>query len=190
VKEILGSIAALLAIAQSIPYIIDIFRGRTKPHLYTYLIWSIVTAIAFLGQAKAGGGPGAWTTGVMAAISVGVLLLCVRYGTKDITNLDGVFLAGAMAAIALWLVTNDPLSSVVLATLIDVLAFFPTIRKTYRDPRSETLISYIANLFRHPLSILALASYSLTTVIYPAGLFVINAILVTIIVVRRKSIVR
>ena len=185
-KEIFGAVAVLLAIVQAVPYVRDIFRGKTKPHLYTYLIWSIVTALAFFGQLVSGGGPGAWTTGVMAVITIGVLGLCFKYGTEDKTTLDKVFLIGALVAIVPWWLTKDPMYSVVLATGIDVLAFFPTIRKTYNDPTSETLISYVSNLFRHPISILALTTYSITTVIYPAALFVVNGVLVAVMVFRRK----
>jgi hypothetical protein len=185
-KEILGSVAVIIAIVQAIPYIRDIFRRKTKPHLYTYLIWSIVTALAFCGQYVAGGGPGSWTTGIMALISIGVLVLCFRYGTEDITLFDGLCLVGALIAIIPWWLMRDPLYSVVLATLIDVLAFFPTIRKTMRDPSSETLISYVLNLVRHPLSILALSVYSVTTVIYPVALFVMNAVLVVVILKQRR----
>ncbi|HEY4526806.1 MAG TPA: hypothetical protein VJK53_03090 [Candidatus Paceibacterota bacterium] len=186
-KELLGLIAVALAILQSIPYIRDIFRGKTKPHMYTYLIWSIVTAIAFAGQVVAGGGPGAWTTGVMAALTIGILTLCFKYGTGDITKLDVVFLVGALAAIVPWLILEDPMYSVILATIIDVLAFFPTIRKTFNNPTSETLISYISNLIRHPLSILALSTYTVTTVVYPAALFLMNVILVLVIISRRPK---
>ena len=185
-KEILGALAVLLAVVQAVPYIRDILRGKTRPHLYTYLIWSIVTAIAFFGQVVAGGGPGAWTTGVMAVLTIVVLCLCFKYGTDDITLLDGIFLIGAAVAIVPWWLTNDPLYSVVLATIIDVLAFFPTIRKTFRDPGSETLISFVLNLVRHPLSIVALTTLSVTTVIYPASLFVMNGLLVAVILLRRK----
>lgn len=187
VKEILGGIAATLAIAQSVPYIIDIFRGTTRPHLYTYLIWSIVTTIAFFGQVAGGGGPGAWTTGAMAALTIFVLLLCFKHGTEDVTTFDLVCLIAALFAIVPWWLTKDPMYSVVLATAIDVLAFFPTIRKSYNDPSSETLISYVSNLLRHPLSILALSVYSVTTVVYPAALFAMNIILVSVIVTRRRS---
>ena len=186
-KELLGLTAAALAVLQAIPYFWDIFHHRTKPHLYTYLIWSIVTGLAFLGQVAAGGGPGAWTTGVMTVITIAVLLLCFKYGTEDITALDAVFLGGALISIIPWYLTSDPMLSVVLATGIDVLAFLPTIRKTYNDPTSETLISYISNLFRHPISILALTSYSITTVIYPAALLVMNIIMVSVIVSRRRK---
>lgn len=183
-KEMLGIVAIVIAIAQTVPYIIDILRGTTKPHLYTYLVWAIVTTLAFFGQYAAGGGPGSWTTGVMAILTILVFLLCFKYGTKDVTSLDSIFLAGALIAIIPWLITDNPLYSVLLATLVDVLAFFPTIRKTYNDPGSETLISYVLNLVRHPISILALTAYSVTTIVYPASLLVMNIVLVLVILLR------
>jgi len=187
-KELIGLITVGLSFAGAIPYYIDIFRGRTKPHLYTYIVWATVTAVAFLGQYAAGGGPGSWTTGMMAILTGGVLFLCPKYGTDDITFFDTLCLVGAIATFGVWLITKDPLLSVVLATAIDCLAFVPTIRKTYRAPGSETLSSYVVNLFRHALSIRALAVYSLATYLYPLALLVMNVILVSVIVTRRKAI--
>ncbi|HVV38802.1 MAG TPA: hypothetical protein VHD31_00555 [Candidatus Paceibacterota bacterium] len=185
-KELLGVITVVLSVVGFIPYIRDTIKGKTKPHLFTYLIWAIVTALAFFGQQAAGAGPGAWTTGVMAILTIVVLILCFKYGTNDVTRLDIIFLVAALIAIIPWFLTSDPTLSVVIATFVDVCAFFPTIRKTFKDPSSETLISWILNLFRHGLAILALASFAVATYIYPAALLVMNAVVVSIILSRRK----
>jgi hypothetical protein len=187
-KEILGLIAVALAFIGFYPYVRDIFRGKTKPHLFTYLIWSIVTALAFFGQWVSGAGPGAWTTGVMAVLTILVLVLSFKYGTEDVTRLDVIFLIAALIAIVPWWLTDDPTVSVIIATFVDVCAFFPTIRKTYNDPLSETLISYVLNLFRHGLAVLALTSFAVATYIYPVALFFMNAILVAVIVGRKKQV--
>jgi len=50
VKIILGVVAALLAAGSAFLYIRDIYRGNTKPHVYTWLIWAIVTVIGFFGS--------------------------------------------------------------------------------------------------------------------------------------------
>lgn len=186
VKELLGLAAALLAVAGSVPYVRDIFKGATKPHVFTFLIWSIVTTLAFLGQWAAGGGPGAWTTGIMAVLSICVLILSFKYGTKDITRFDLLCLIGALGAIIPWWLTSDPTISIVLATFIDVLAFFPTIRKTFFAPTSETLISYVLNIPRHGLAILALTQLSVATYIYPAAGLLMNIVLVSVIIGRRR----
>jgi hypothetical protein len=187
VKELLGLIAGLIAFPQCFLYCRDILRGRTKPHLFTYLIWTIVTFLVFFGQLSAGAGPGAWTTGISAVLTTFVLELSFKYGTEDVTQSDAIFFALACTSVIPWLLTKDPLISVIIATCIDVCAFMPTIRKTYRDPSSETIHGWWPNLIRHPLAILALSTYSITTTIYPSALFVMNAIVVFVIVSGRRK---
>jgi len=77
-KIIIGAIAAGLALLSSFIYIKDIFKGNTKPHTYTWLIWTIVTWIAFFGQWVSGGGPGSWATGVAAVVTTFTLILSLK----------------------------------------------------------------------------------------------------------------
>jgi hypothetical protein len=184
-KEFLGILAIALSFFSAVPYILDILKGKTKPHLFTYIVWTIVTTLAFLGQLTAGAGPGAWTTGAMAFLTLCILIASIKHSTKDITKLDIFFFVTSLLAIIPWLLTKDPTISVVIATFIDVCAFFPTIRKTFSDPNSETLVSWILNLIRHPLAILATTNIVLATYIYPASLFVMNAVVVYVIIRRR-----
>ena len=171
IKIILGAIAALLALFSSYLYIRDIFRGNTKPHTYTWLIWAIVTTIVFLGQWVSGGGPGSWATGVAAVVTIFTLILSLkgRYGTKDITNSDKVCLVLAIISILPWLLVKSVLWSVILATFIDLIAFFPTMRKTWHAPHSESLGSMYVDAIKHSLSISSMRTYSFINVIYPAA---------------------
>lgn len=175
-----GLIAVLLAVLSSVLYIRDIFRGNSKPHTYTWLIWSIVTTIAFLGQWVSGGGPGSWATGVAAILTTFILLLSLKggYGTKDITRFDFACLILALAAILPWLFAKSVLWSVLLATAIDLIAFVPTIRKTWHAPRSESLASMYTDAVKHSLSIYSMNTYSLTNVIYPAGVLLTKAVII------------
>ncbi len=186
IKIILGSIAVFLALGSSYLYIKDIFRGNTKPHIYTWLIWSIVTVLAFLGQWFSGGGPGSWTTGVTAVITIGIFFLSLKYGTKDITKFDKVCLALALISIIPWLITNNILWSVVLASFTDVVGFFPTMRKTWNAPHSESLGSMFFDAFKHGLSIASLKTYSITTWLYPLSVLVIKIIIIGEILFLRK----
>ncbi len=188
IKIILGAIAALLALFSSFLYIRDIFRGNTKPHTYTWLIWSIVTTIAFVGQWVSGGGPGSWATGVAAIVTIFTLLLSLKggYGTKDITNFDKICLALALVAILPWLLAKSVLWSVILATLIDLIAFFPTMRKTWHAPYSESLGSMYADAVKHSLSIFSMSTYSLVNVIFPVSVLITKFIIIGEIVFLRK----
>jgi len=188
IKIILGTIAAILALFSSYLYIRDIFRGNTKPHTYTWLIWSIVTTIAFCGQWVSGGGPGSWATGVAAIVTIFTLLLSLKggYGTKDITNFDKVCLALAIISILPWLLTKSVLWSVILATFIDLIAFFPTMRKTWHAPKSESLGSMYVDAVKHGLSTYSMSNYSLVTLIFPLSVLATKFVIIGEILFLRK----
>ncbi len=188
IKIILGAIAALLAFVSSFIYIRDIFRGNSKPHTYTWLIWAIVTWIAFGGQWVSGGGPGAWATGASAFLTTFTLLLSLKgsYGTKDITNFDKVCLFLALVSILPWLLVDSILWSVILASLIDVIGFFPTMRKTWHAPKSESLASMWVDFVKHTLSIMSMRNYSLVTWLYPVAVLLTKVIIIAEIVYLRK----
>ncbi len=188
VKIILGAVAAILALVSSFLYIRDMFRGNTKPHTYTWLVWSIVTIIAFFGQWVSGGGPGSWATGVAAVVTTFILLLSLHggYGTKDITNFDKLCLFLSLIAILPWLLVNSIFWSVILATVIDLIAFFPTMRKTWHAPRSESLGSMYVDAVKHSLSVFSMGSYSVINVIYPASVLITKFIIIGEIVFLRK----
>jgi hypothetical protein len=186
IKVILGSVAAALALLSAYLYIRDIFRGNTKPHIYTWLIWSIVTTIAFCGQWVSGGGPGSWATGVAAVVTIGTFFLSFKYGTKDITTFDKICLALAILSILPWLLTKSVLWSVLLATFIDLIAFFPTMRKTWHAPMSESLGSMYVDAVKHALSTFSMRNYSLITLIYPLAVLLTKFVIIGEIVYLRK----
>lgn len=187
-KVVLGAVAAGLALFSSYLYIKDIFRGNTKPHTYTWLIWSIVTTIAFFGQVVSGGGPGSWATGVAAVVTILTLFISLKgnYGTKDITKLDTVCLVLAILAILPWLLIKNVLWSVLLATFIDLIAFVPTMRKTWHAPKSESLGSMWADAIKHALSMYSMGTYSLITLVYPLSVLLTKFVIIGEIVFLRS----
>ena len=187
VKEILGLIAVGLALACYAPIFWGIFYGTVKPHLYTYLIWSILTVIAFLASWFYGGGAGSWSLGVSALLVMGVFILSFRYGTKDVTKSDTAYTVGALITIIPWVLTKDATLSIILLTIIEIFSFVPTLRKTWNDPYSEPFSSWSLNTVRHAVSIMALGAFSIVTVLYPAALVVLNALLAGEILLRRSQ---
>ena len=188
IKIILGAIAASLAFISSVVYIRDIFKGNSKPPTYTWLIWSIVTWVAFGGQWVSGGGPGTWATGMSAIVTTFTLILSLKgkYGTSDITNFDKVCLVLALGSILPWLLVDSVLWSVILATLIDVIGFFPTMRKTWNAPKSESLESMWIDFVKHSLSIMSMRNYSLVTWLYPVAVLVTKVVIISEIIYLRK----
>lgn len=182
---------AILAVVMTIIgyffYFRDIFANKTKPHAYSWLVWAVLTGIAFFGQLDDGAGAGAWVTGVTALISFVIFGLALSRGEKDIHLSDKLNLLGASAALVLWGITSNPLSSIILITIIDFLGFLPTIRKSYMKPHEETLIHYVFAGLKFALGIIALENYSVITWLYPLSLVLANGLFIALLVVRRKQ---
>lgn len=185
-KILIAGVSIIMTLVGYFFYFKDIFAGKTKPHAFTWLVWASLTAIAFAGQLSDNGGPGAYVTGVTAAVSFIIFGLAVKKGEKDITKSDKLNLLGAAAALALWFVTSDPVWSVILISIVDFLGFMPTIRKSYRKPHEETLIAYVLAGLKFVLAIIALDNYSLVTWLYPASLVFANLFFVILLIVWRK----
>ncbi|MDR3492139.1 MAG: hypothetical protein P4M12_08895 [Gammaproteobacteria bacterium] len=180
----LAGIAA--SIAQLLPYIRDILRGKTRPHAFSWFVWGLPCGIIFAAQLVKGAGPGAWTTGITSLLCTIIFILSLHYGEKDIKFVDWVCLAFASIAVALWAITKDPVGSVVLITLSDVLGFVPTLRKSINKPYDETMSAYTIAGFKWIFSLLALNAYSFTICLYPLAMIVSNWLLVILLMVRRS----
>jgi hypothetical protein len=116
-----------------------------------------------------------------------VLILSFFKGTKDIKTIDAAFLVTAFIALVLWWFAKQPLISAVLITVVDLLGFAPTIRKSWIRPYSETPIFYYINSFRFLLAILALRQYSIITAIYPITWLIVNSSFAAVLYIRRKQ---
>lgn len=179
--------AIALTVLSFAPYVLDIRKGVMKPHFFSWVIWSITTTVVFFAQLAADGGIGAWPTGVSAAMTFYVTWLCwVRRGDLSITRLDWIFLWSALASLPLWYFTADPLWSVVILTVVDVLGFGPTLRKLYSQPHEESFLFYLLFALRSALSVVALESRTLTTLLFPVAM-VACCIVVCVLLLWRRA---
>lgn len=185
-KDALGIVAALLAVIGNVPYIRDVIRGRVQPHAYTWLVWTLVTGITFSGQVAKGAGIGALPTAISELFTVAIFLLSLKYGFRNPSRSDRVFLGVALLGLVPWVLMRDPTWSVAIAVGIDLVAFVPTLRKTWRMPESEKGILYGMNVARHALALLALRSYNVATTLHSIAMIVTNAMM-TAFILRKRS---
>ncbi len=173
-KIILGGAALIFGLFQYVPYLIDVVRGKTKPHAFSWFAWSLPTAVVFAAQLNDGGGAGVWVTGLTAFMCTVIFVLSLFKGERDIRPLDWVSLVVSGVGIVLWLYTNNPLWAVILTTAVDLIGFVPTIRKSLVHPLEETRSTYAMGGIKWVLSVGALSNYSAITLIYPVGMIVAN----------------
>ena len=185
-KEAAAIIAALLAVIGNVPYLIDIYRGRVRPHAYTWFVWTVVSAITFFGQVVKGAGIGALPTAVSEGFTIIIFFFSLKYGFKPVTRTDTYFLLLALAGIIPWILTKDPTISVIIAVTIDLIAFVPTLRKTWQDPTSETPMLYSMNALRHILTLFSLQAYNTATTLHSIAMIMTNSLMTGFLALHGK----
>ena len=185
-KHLFGLLAAAQSTVNLSLYLRSVLQGKTKPHMFTWLLWSGVIGIVFVIQLTHGAGSGSWQTACSATLCGIVGLVALRRGDCEITKSDWAALIGGLMVIPLWLLTKDPFLSVVLLTTIDCVGFYPTFRKSWNAPRYENVYRPFRSAIMWATSILALEQYNQTVLFYPVVMVFMELSLGLTLVWRRK----
>lgn len=186
-KIILGAIASILGVAGYLPYLLDMYRGKTKPHAFTWLIFAVLAGISFFAQLTESGGAGVWLTAITGSVSAIIFVVALFRGVRTYVPFDWLCLAGAAIAIAIWALSGEAFLAVILIVIIDVFGMLPLLRHCYLKPNEETASMFAIYFFAWIFSILALETYNATTVLYASYSVVMNAIVVATLLWRRKA---
>ncbi len=186
-QSVLGLLAIFIASIGYFAYFKDIFAKKTKPHIFTWLIWSLLTGTAAIGMIADNAGPGAWPMIYVALMCFLIFLLSLKYGERDIKVLDWICLTGGIIAFLFLILSKTPVISLILVCITDGLALVPTIRKSYSKPHEETAESYFASGLQNFITLFAVSSISIITIIYPLFLVFANWSVLVMLLIRRRQ---
>jgi hypothetical protein len=186
IKLFFALAATCIGVYSFVPYIRDILAGTTKPHVYTWLIWTITQGIATAGVWAGHGGWSQYGLAIGTCFVGLIFVMALRYGTKDITLFDTSLLVGALAGIAVWYFTANIFYAVILATLVDFVGYFPSFRKTWADHASETKSMWVLWVISGVCSLLGLENYNVLTTLYIGMCLCMNTIMM-VLVFRRAD---
>src|SRR5689334_2313768 len=83
-----------------------------------------------------------------------------------------LLLVGAAVIFIFYLITKEPTYSAILATVVDVIGYGPTLTKAWLRPRSDSVTSFTLNSVKFIPSLFAMDTVSIATTVYPATLIV------------------
>ena len=182
---------AFLAIVVSVirygTYLWSIYKKETKPHVFSWFNWGLVTGIGAYAQFQLDGGPSAWVLTVVASTCLFIAFVALFVGEKKITRSDWVAFIGALLAVPVWLLTDNPLFALFVVIVIDILSYYPTIRKSWNDPWGEPPVSYFWAGLRYFLALFAVPDPQFSTLLYPLFLMASDWGVALFLIVRRKS---
>jgi len=185
-KNIIWIISVILTFIWYYLYIKDIFYWKNRPHFFSWFIWGIITLIIYTIQILQDSWAGSWMVLCTAIISLLIAVISFFKWTKDITKSDIFSLFLAIISIFLWLFIDNKLYSLILLVLIDIFWYYPTFRKSFKNPFEENYLLYLSSIPKFGLAILALNRITLLTSLYLFVNLLILIFLVFLIIYRRK----
>lgn len=188
IRSIISIIAIIIAAIGSYIYFKDVFSSKTKPHIFTWLIWAMIDFIGFAAQISNGAGIASFVIGANALCGLAVFILAFRQGEKNIRASDYWCFIGAIIALVFLVVTKNPLASIILVVVISLLGFMPTVRKSHLNPLEETIIYYMLMGIKATLTVIALEKFTAVTYLEPISMAFANFLFVGMLVVRRRQI--
>jgi len=163
------------------------FYGSSKPHLFTWLIWAITGYTGFGIQLMNGWWLGSLVMLYFAIIPSIIVIYAIFKGEKNIVKIDYVFLAIAWISLIFWIILDMPIVSILLLLSIDIMAYLPTVRKSFMQPFDETLSLFALVNVWYLASILTFDELIFVNYSYPAALILINTLFIGYILIRRKQ---
>jgi hypothetical protein len=184
---LLGVLAGLVGVADTIPYVRDTVRGSTRPHRGTWLVWGVLAVVASISQRADGASWSLVLTSSQAVLTALVFALAVRHGEGGLSGADLSLLAIAAAGAAGWMIASEPVVAVACVIAADLCAVAMMTPKAYRDPGSETLATYALAGVSGALAAGAVGAIDVSLLLYPAYYCVVNAGMALFIAERRRT---
>lgn len=186
VAPMLGVLAALVGIADTIPYIRDTLRGSTRPHRGTWLIWSSLAVVVCLSQRADGASWSLLMAATQAVLTALIFLLAIRRGEGGVSAAERVMIAIAAGGVVAWIVADQPIVATACVVAADLLGAVMMAPKIYRDPHSETLSTFALASLSGALATGAIGSADPALMLYPGYFCVVNGAIALLIHERRR----
>lgn len=182
---IAGSVINFVA---CLSYVRAILRSEATPNRVTWFLWAFVPLIAGAAQWRSGVG-----ISTLVVLSVGAGPACVvlasfvgGMGSWRLGPFDYVCGACSLAALALWAITGDPVTAIVLSILADAAAALPTVRKAWLEPATENRSAYLIASVGMVVGILSVREATFSAYAFNAYLVAASGTLVLILYLPRR----
>ena len=184
---ILGVLAGVVGVADTVPYVRDILRGTTRPHRGTWLIWGVLAVVVCLSQRSDGGSWSLIMAATQAVLTTVILGLAIRRGEGGVSVTDLVMMAIAGAGVVGWVLADEPVVATACIVAADLIAVAMMMPKTERDPESETLATVALASLGGALAAGAVGVIDVSLLVYPVYYCVANGAIALLIHQRRTA---
>jgi len=185
IAPLLGVLAGVVGVADTIPYVRNTVRGLTRPHRGTWLIWGVLAIVVCLSQRADGASWSLIMAAVQAVLTSVIFVLSIRHGEGGLSPTEAVMIALAGGGVIGWIVADEPVIATACVVAADLIGAAMMVPKTYRDPGSETLVTFAFASLGGLLAAGAVGAPDLSLLLYPVYYCLVNGAIVVLIHHRR-----
>ena len=186
IVPVLGVLAGVIGVADTIPYVRDTLRGSTRPHRGTWLIWGVLGIVVCLSQRADGASWSLILAASQAVLTSLIFVLAIRRGQGGASATELVMIAVAGAGVIGWILADEPIVATTCVVAADLIGTAMMMPKTYRDPESETLVTFALASLAGALAAGAVGVLDVSLLLYPIYYCVANAAVALVIHQRRR----
>ncbi len=180
-QPLLGIAAGVIGFLDYLIYARSILRGKTKPNAATWIGISAVWFVVLTSYILVGARDTLWFVIASTAGSFLLAVLSLRHGVKWQRS-DFACLTGAAGVGAFGYLTESALNALCAAMVVDFLALFPTMAKTWKHPDWEEPFPWIVTVAASALTVMAVAlPWEIEIAAYPVYLLVMNGAVLALI---------
>jgi hypothetical protein len=187
IAPVFGVLAAIVGIADTVPYVRDTLGRSTRPHRGTWLIWAVLAIVVCLSQRADGASWSLVMAGTQVVVTTAIFVLAIRLGTGGVSAIDALMIGVAAAGVAGWLVVHEPMVATLCVVGADLIAAAMMVPKTYRDPHSETLSTFALASLGGALAVGAVGVVEVSLLVYPVYYCLVNGAMALLIHRRRRT---
>jgi len=173
-------LSAVISIAGSVAYIRDTISGKTKPNRVTWSMWALApligTAAALYAEADIWATSRIFLAGFLPLIVFSASFINPKSYWK-LTTFDLLCGACSVLALLLWIGIDSPRLAILFAALGDGFAAVPTIRKAWKNPETETGLTYLAGFLSVVLIIPSIPKWDIENSAFQIYLLIANSFL-------------
>jgi len=125
--------------------------------------------------------------GVQAVLTTLIFLLAIRRGTGGLSGPEIAMIAIARGGVVGWIAIDEPLVATVCVVLADLIGAGMMVPKTYREPESETLVTFAFASLGGALAAGAVGALDASLLLYPVYYCVVNGAIALLISTRRAA---
>ncbi len=179
-------LAVALSALGAFGYVRDTLRGVTSPNRVTWSLWAVEGVLGFAVEIQQHVGLASLMTLMLGLAPFAVVVASFKnpngvwaLGAFDIT-------CGAIALVGLsfWAFVDEPTVALVAFVAADQVASWPTVRKSWQAPTSESAGVFLLGSINCAITILTLHAITTAGALFPGCVFVTDLLMSVLILTR------